>query len=115
MSLSGRKRASLVLLLVLAAGLVAAGAAAAAASPSHPQQMLCCPADMASAASGCAWLGASDCCPERPTAQAPSNAAPPAPASFSPLLLSAAAGAPAALPLCLTHAQHAPRSSVLRL
>ena len=112
MSLTGRKRASFVLLLVLAAGLAVAGAAAAAASA---QEMACCPAGMASAAGGCAWLGAGDCCPERPTASAPSNAAPPAPASFTPLILSAAAGASPALPLCLLHAQHAPRSSVLRL
>ena len=111
MSLSGRRRASFVLLLVLAAGLAAAGAAAAAST----QEMTCCPAGMASASGGCAWLGAGDCCPERPTAPAPSSAAPPAPASFTPLLLPATAGAPASLPLSLSHAPHAPRSSVLRL
>jgi len=113
MSLTGRKRASFVLLLVLAAGLAAAGAAAAVAAST--QEMACCPAGMASESGGCAWLGAGDCCPERPAASAPSNAAPPAPASFTPLLLPAPAGAPAALPLGLSHAQHAPRSSVLRL
>ena len=111
MSCSVRKRASLGLLLVLAAGLVLAGAAAAAST----HEMSCCAAGMESGASGCAWLGAGDCCPERPTAQAPSNAAPAAPAASTPLLLSASAGASPALPFCLSHAPHAPRSSVLRL
>jgi len=111
MSLSGRKRASFGLLLILAAGLALAGAAAAASA----HEMSCCAAGMDSGASGCAWLGAGDCCPERPAAQAPSNAAPPAPAASTPLLLVAPAGASPALPLCLSLAPHASRSSVLRL
>jgi hypothetical protein len=111
MSLSGRKRASFGLLLILAAGLALAGAAAAASA----HEMSCCAAGMDSGASGCTWLGAGECCPERPTAPAPSNAAPPAPASFTPLILPASAGAPIALPLCVLHAPHASRSSVLRL
>ena len=99
MPLPGRKRVSLALLLVLAAGLaVAAGAAAAAA-----QEMSCCPA-APGAERGCTWLGASDCCPERPAAPTPVNATPPAPTacasvtplgvSFAPTLLSRAAPAP---------------------
>jgi hypothetical protein len=111
MPLSGRKRASLVLLLVLAAGLVVAGAAAAASV----QEMGCCPAGVASTASGCTWLGAGDCCPERPAASAPSSAAPPVPASCGALTLPAVPSAPAALPACVSHAQRTLRTSVLRL
>ena len=74
MPISGRKRASLVLLLVLVAGLAVAGAAAAAGA----QEMACCPAGMDS---GCTWLGAGDCCPERPTAQAPAQATVAAPSA----------------------------------
>jgi hypothetical protein len=100
MPLPGRKRASLALLLVLAAGLaLAAGAAAAAA-----QAMSCCPPALESER-GCTWLGASDCCPERPAAATAVNATPPAPSacasvtplgvSFAPAALSRAAPAPA--------------------
>ncbi len=71
----GRKRASLVLLLVLAAGLAAAGAAAATGN----QDMACCPMGTEMEARGCTWLGASDCCPERPTVSAPPSPAAPAP------------------------------------
>ena len=93
MSLSGRKRASLVLLLVLAAGLAAAGGAAAAGA----QEMACCPAGMVE--SGCTWLGASDCCPERPMVPASAQVSVAAPAacgaivgqSFAPPLQLAAA------------------------
>jgi len=99
------------LLLVLAAGLAAAGAAAAASV----QDMECCPAGMESSATGCTWLGAGDCCPERPAAPAPSNAAAPAPAVFTALPTAALAAAPAALPACASHAQRTPRSEVLRL
>ena len=76
MPLPGRKRASLVLLLVLAAGLATAGAAAAAAEAA----MGCCPATAAES-TGCVWLGSAECCPERPAAPTPVNAAPPAPAA----------------------------------
>jgi len=111
MPLPDRKRASLVLLLILAAGLGVAGAAAAASV----QEMACCPATAAAAASPCAWLGAGDCCPERPVAPAPSNTAPPAPASCAALTLPVLSAAPAALPAGASRAPHTPRNSVLRL
>jgi hypothetical protein len=110
MPLPGRKRASLALLLVLAAGLAAAAVAGAAAA----QDMSCCPAGMESER-GCTWLGASDCCPERPSAPAPSNATPPAPAACSALV--APTFAPALTPLAIDApvlASHA-RTLVLRL
>ena len=108
MSFSGRKRASLVLLLVLAAGLALAGAAAAACA----QEMTCCPAGMES---GCAWLGAGDCCPERPmTPPRTSTATPPA-AACSLLTLPTVAGSLLALPARAILPQAAPRNLVLRL
>ena len=76
MSFPGRKRASLILLLVLAASLAVAGASAAGAAGA--EEMACCPAGMAS---GCTWLGASDCCPERPIASAPAQGTVAAPAA----------------------------------
>ena len=110
MPLPGRKRVSVVLLLVLAAGVAAALVAGAAAA----QEMSCCPAGM-EAERGCTWLGASDCCPERPNAPAPSNAASPALAPSSVLPAAAFAPAPLALasdaPALPSHA----RSLVLRL
>jgi hypothetical protein len=110
MPLPVRKRASLVLLLVLATGLAAAAVAGAAAT----QDMSCCPAGM-EGERGCTWLGGSDCCPERPNAPAPSNAAPPAPAACSAVAAPAFAPAPAALandaPVLASRA----RSLVLRL
>jgi len=111
MSFPGRHRTSFLLMLVLAVGLAAAGAASAADTP----EMVCCPAGMESSANGCAWLGAGECCPERPAAPAPSNAAAPAPAPLLALTLPAPAAAPAALPAGASHARHAPRSEVLRL
>jgi hypothetical protein len=102
-----------LLLLVLAVGFLAAGASAAAST--QAQEMACCPAGMEASAGGCAWLGAGDCCPERPAAPAPSNAAAPAAASLLTLALPAPTAAPAALPACASHAQRAPRSEVLRL
>ena len=109
MSLSGRKRASLVLLLVLAAGLAAAGGAAAAGA----QEMACCPAGMVE--SGCTWLGASDCCSERPTAPAPTQAATSAPAGCGVSTLTAVPGALLALPASAILPPAAPRHLVLRL
>lgn len=109
MPLPGRKRASLVLLLVLAAGLAAAGSAAAAGT----QGMECCPAGMME--SGCTWLGAGDCCPERPTTTSPPQAAVAAPlagttiAMPAPAAISHPAAVPAALPLLTS------RNLVLRL
>jgi hypothetical protein len=108
MPLPGRKRASLVLLLILAAGLVAAGSAAAAGA----QDMACCPAGMES---GCTWLGASDCCPERPTAPAPTQAATSAPAVCGVSTLPAVASALLALPARAILPHAAPRNLVLRL
>ena len=108
MSFFGRKRASLILLLVLAAGLALAGAAAAA----RTQEMACCPAGMES---GCTWLGASDCCPERPTAPAPTSTATPSGGVCSVLTLPDVTGArlvPAARTIL---PQVAPRNLVLRL
>jgi hypothetical protein len=110
MPLPGRKRASLALLLVLAAGLAVAAIAGAAAA----QDMSCCPAGM-EAERGCTWLGASDCCPERPSAPAPSNATPPAPAVCSAVAAPGFAPAPVAL---ATDAPALPRhvhTTVLRL
>lgn len=111
MPVPGRHRASLLLLLVLAAGLAAAGAAAAAST----QEMTCCPAGMESSASGCTWLGAGDCCPERPAAPAPSHAAAPAPAALLALIPAELAAARATLPACTSHAQRTTRSQILRL
>jgi len=108
MSLPGRKRASLVLLLVLAAGLALAGAAAAGSA----QDMACCPAGMES---GCTWLGASDCCPERPTVPAPTQAATSAPAACGVSTLPAVASALLALPGRAILPAAAPRNLVLRL
>jgi hypothetical protein len=112
MPLPGRKRASLGLLLVLVAGLAAAGAAAASASM---PEMACCPAGSAAPAQDCTWLGAGDCCPERPAATTSAPAAPPAPAASAPLAPSAAQGAPAALPAAGSWAPPSLRSTVLRL
>jgi hypothetical protein len=111
MSVPGRRCASFWLLLILAAGLATAGAAAAASA----QEMACCPAGMESSANGCTWLGAGDCCPERPSAPAPGNAAAPAPASSLAPALAALTAAPAALPACTSRAAHTTRSEVLRL
>jgi hypothetical protein len=110
MPLSGRKRASFALLLILAAGLVVAGAAAAASM----QEMRCCPAG-AEVEAHCTWLGASECCPERPGAAAPAHgtpAAPPAHGLLTPqaILFAPAARAPGALALPLPA-----RTLVLRL
>ena len=99
------------MLLVLAAGLAAAGAAVAAST----QEMACCPAGMDSGVKGCTWLGAGDCCPERPAAPAPSSAAAPAPAAFAAPITGAFAPAPATLPASASHAQRTTRSEVLRL
>ena len=108
MPLPGRKRASLVLLLILAAGLVAAGSAAAAGA----QDMACCPAGMES---GCTWLGASDCCPERPTAPAPTSTATPPGGVCSVLTLPDVTVA-RLVPVARTILpQVAPRNLVLRL
>jgi hypothetical protein len=111
MPLPGQHRASFLLLLVLAAGLAAAGAAAAA----NAQETACCPAGMESTANGCTWLGAGDCCPERPAASAPSNAAAPAPATLVAPTPAELAAAPATLPTCTSHAQRSARSQILRL
>jgi hypothetical protein len=114
MSLPGRHRTSLLLLLVLAVGFLAAGASAAVGA--QAPAMACCPPGMEASAGGCAWLGAGDCCPERPAAPAPSNAAPPATAAaLLTLALPAPATIPTALPACASHAQRTPRSAVLRL
>jgi hypothetical protein len=82
MSDSRRRRASWLVLLGMAAGLALGAATAASASAAH--EMACCPAE---AADPCAWLGAADCCPERPAAPAPAspNGAPPDAATASPL------------------------------
>jgi hypothetical protein len=105
MPLPGRKRTSVVLLLVLAASLAAAAAA---------QDMACCPAGM-EADLGCTWLGASDCCPERPGAPAPVNATPLAPTAFGPLTLPSVALATVAItPDALGRPSHV-RTIVLRL
>jgi hypothetical protein len=113
MSSSGRRRASLLALLVLAAGLVVAAAAAAS-----PHGMACCPAG-ASADRGCAWLGAGDCCPERPAAPAPltPNAPPPASGTAAALALvpPACPAAPAPAAALGSPAPHLSRSAVLRL
>jgi len=111
MSLRSRHRTSFVMLLVLALGLAAAGAAAAAGA----REMACCPAGMGSDAQGCTWLGAGDCCPERPGAPAPSSTAVPAPAVFVTLILPAPAAAPAALPAGGSCTKRTPRSEILRL
>lgn len=116
MSVPRRKRASFLLLLVLAAGFAFAGAAAGASAP----EMACCPAgmgmmDTGADARGCAWLGAGDCCPERPTAPAPSSAAPPAPAPFLAPVLPPLRAVPAASAACAFRAPAPPRSDVLRL
>ena len=103
----GWKRASLILLLVLAAGLALAGAAAACA-----QEMACCPAGMES---GCTWLGASDCCPERSTTPAPTSTATPPAAACSLLTLPTVSGSLLALPARAILPQAAPRNLVLRL
>ena len=108
MSFSGQKRASLVLLLILAAGLVLAGAAAA----SRAQDMACCPAGVES---DCTWLGASDCCPERPMAPAPTSTATPPAAASSVLTLPTVTGALFALPARAIPSEAAPRHLVLRL
>jgi hypothetical protein len=108
MSFFGRKRASLILLLVLAAGLALAGAAAAA----RTQEMACCPAGMES---GCTWLGAGDCCPERPTTPPRTSTATPPAAACSVLTLPTVAGPLLALPACALLPGTAPRSLVLRL
>lgn len=108
MPIPGRKRASLVLLLVLAAGLAAAASAAAAGA----QEMACCPAGLES---GCTWLGASDCCRERPTAPAPTSTATPPAGACSVLTLPDVTFArlvPAARTIL---PQAAPRNLVLRL
>lgn len=114
MPTSGRKRASLALLLVLAVGLVAAGVGAAA----NAREMMCCSESMETRASGCAWLGAGDCCTAAPTAPAPSSPAPPAPASCGALTLAAFGAGPAAIPssaLAVPNAHAALRNTVLRL
>ncbi len=108
MPIPGRKPASLVLLLVLAAGLAAAGGAAATGA----QEMACCPATMDS---GCTWLGAGDCCPERPAAPASTQAATPAPAACCALTLPALTGSLPTHPPHATVPRIAPRSLVLRL
>ncbi len=108
MSISGRKRASLVLLLVLAAGLVLAGAAAAG----NAQEMACCPAGMES---GCTWLGAGDCCPERPVAQARSFGATPSAAACGVLTLPAVSSLPLVSPPRAVLREPAARRLILRL
>ena len=108
MSFSGRKRASLILLLILAAGLVLAGAAAAA----RAQEMACCPAGMES---GCTWLGAGDCCSERPAAQASTSTATPPGSLYSVLAVSSPSGTSLVAPLRTCIPASASRSLVLRL
>ena len=112
MSLAGRKRVSLVLLLLLAAGLALAGAAAAAGA----QDMACCQTEMAPGTSGCTWLGTTDCCSERPAAQAPSHVTAPASPTTLAWMSPAFTGAAGAL---LHHPlparSLAPRAPVLRL
>ena len=110
MPLPGRKRASLALLLVLAAGLAVAAGAAAAAVP----EMACCPATLESER-GCTWLGASDCCPERPAAPTPVNATPPAPASGPELTPYGVALAPVALSRAAPPPARPDTTRVLRL
>jgi hypothetical protein len=110
MPLLGRKRVSLALLLVLAVGLAAAAVAGAAAG----QDMSCCPAGM-EPERGCTWLGASDCCPERPNAQAPSNATPPAPPACSAVTPPGFALAPATLAPDAPVLPSRVRTTVLRL
>jgi hypothetical protein len=116
MASSGRRRAGLLVLLVLAAGFAFAAAGAAAASGAH--EMACCPADAADDR-GCAWLGAGDCCPERPAGPAPAspNAAPPASTTAAASALVPPAFGPAATPpsACRAPAPHLSRSEVLRL
>ena len=110
MRLAPRKRASWLLLLVLAAGLAVAGASAATGS----QEMSCCPVEMGETR-GCVWLGAADCCPERPSVCAPAQpatapvAARPAPA-FALLV-----PAPAWLPPLAPTLPSPTRTIVLRL
>jgi hypothetical protein len=116
MSPSGRRRASLLVLLVLAAGLAFAAAGAAFAASAH--EMACCPAE-AGDERGCAWLGAGDCCPERPSARAPAgtNGAPPSAAHASTPAAPPSAFAAAAVPsrAFAASSAHLSRSAVLRL
>jgi hypothetical protein len=115
MSSSGRRRASWLVLLVLAAGFLLAAAAAASAASAH--EMACCP-DEAANERGCAWLGAGDCCPERPAAPAPlaPNGAPPASATSVVLALPPAFDPETArLAPSDAAAPHRSRSAVLRL
>ena len=112
MSLPGRKRVSLVLLLLLAAGLALAGAAAAAGA----QDMACCPSEMGPGAGGCTWLGAVDCCSERPAAQAPAHVTPPASPTTVAWMPPAPTGtADGLLRHSLPARSLAPRAPVLRL
>jgi hypothetical protein len=115
MSHSGRKRASSLVLLVLAAGLALGAATAASAGAVH--EMACCP-DEAAEQRGCAWLGAADCCPERPTAPAPASpsGAPADAATASPLApVPPVLGVPAPARAGTAFAPHLSRSEVLRL
>jgi hypothetical protein len=105
------RRHAILLLLCMAVGLFAAGVAAAAGS----HDVACCPSGMESAANGCTWLGAGDCCPQRPGATAPSHAAPPAAPCFVALNLSAPSAGPALLPANASPTAPNLRSTVLRL
>jgi hypothetical protein len=110
MPLPGRKRASYALLLVLAAGLAVAAAAGAAAA----QEVSCCPMGM-EAARGCTFLGASDCCPERPNAPSHANATPPAPPACSAVVAPVFAPAPVATATGAAVLPSPSRTTVLRL
>lgn len=110
MPLPGRKRASFALLLVLAAGLAVAAVAGAAAA----QDASCCPMGM-EAERGCTFLGASDCCPERPSVPTHGNATPPAPPVCTGLPAPGFAPAPIASAPVAPVLPSPSRTTVLRL
>lgn len=111
MFLPRRQRVSRILLLVLAVGIAAAAVGTAASA----DDMACCPPGASLEPGGCTWLGAGDCCPERPSAPATSHAAPPAPAPLLVALAPAACHADLAACYPAPDPGRASRGSVLRL
>jgi hypothetical protein len=111
MLLPRRQRASHVLLLILAVGMAAAAVATAASA----DDMACCPPGASMEGGGCTWLGAGDCCPERPSAPVTSRATPPAPAPLLVALAPASCHADLAAFCPAPDPGRASRGSVLRL